>query len=157
MSVSDSDIVWQQTLRLLCSLNGSSHRSDQILQAPVVRKRKIRHRRTFERMSRIVDNSTSQGGHGWDATSVTGIERRSDRTIAVSWADATFGHYGEQLWIFSIARKTAVCALTGNIVRRGDAVYRPRMTASHVPPNAQAMILIESLKRTYPERTVSST
>jgi Domain of unknown function (DUF3331) len=76
---------------------------------------------------------------------VTILERLSLTTIAVSWCDATAGHYGDQIWTTGIAHKRAICALTGAYIRQGDAVYRPRRSSTHLPANFDRMILASAL------------
>ncbi|WOD13845.1 DUF3331 domain-containing protein [Paraburkholderia kirstenboschensis] len=69
------------------------------------------------------------------------VLERSGRTSAtVAWSDATSCHYGEQPWRRCIARKAGVCALSGQTIARGDAVYRPRRVRP-APRNVAAMIL----------------
>jgi len=156
MDVQDSDIAWQQTLRLLCSINEFSASRHYTSPPRAGCKVKARRGRPLGSKLKVVEELTSESARTWHASAVTNIEIRSDKTIAVSWADATSGHYCEQLWAIGIARKGAVCALTGDSIRRGDPVYRPRSTTSHVPSNAEAMILLTSLKRAYSEHTVPS-
>lgn len=148
----DSELAWRQTLRLLSSINESSLAPGHTLHGTVAPKVKARRGRPLGSKSKVIDKQTIGAPSRWEATSVTDVERRSDKTIAVCWADATFGHYREQLWVISIAKKSAICALSGKIIRRGDEVYRPRVTALHIPSNADAMILVASLNRAYPEQ-----
>jgi Domain of unknown function (DUF3331) len=156
MDVQDSELAWQQMLRLLCAISQPLATDDLAFQTPVGRKIKVRRGRPLGSRSKDEEDLTSPTTGQWHAASVTDVERRTDRTIAVCWTDATRGHYTDQLWVISIARKKSICALTGDSIRRGDAVYRPRVTASHVPTNAQAMILVASLNRTYPKESASS-
>jgi hypothetical protein len=79
---------------------------------------------------------------------VTILERLSLTTIAVSWCDATAGHYGDQIWTTGIAHRRALCALTGAYICRGDVVYRPRRSRTQLPANFDRMILASAL----PER-----
>lgn len=78
------------------------------------------------------------------------LERRSSKTVAVCWRDATSGHYAEQVWTLGVARARAVCVLTGAPIARGDAIYRPRHCRAHVPINAEATILASTLNMTLP-------
>jgi len=73
------------------------------------------------------------------------LERLSQTTIAVSWCDATAGHYGDQIWTAGIADRRALCALTGAYIHRGDAVYRPRRSRTQLPANFDRMILASAL------------
>jgi uncharacterized protein DUF3331 len=61
-------------------------------------------------------------------------------SATVAWSDATSCCYGEQLWRRGIAKKTGVCALSGQAIATGDAVYRPRLVQP-APRNIEAMIL----------------
>ena len=56
---------------------------------------------------------------------VTFVERFSPKSVSITWRDSTAANYCEQLWIRRIARSQGVCALTGNSIVRGDAVYGP--------------------------------
>lgn len=68
-------------------------------------------------------------------------ERLAGRVIAVTWSDSTRCSYRGQLWRYAIAKRVGRCALSGRPIRRGDAVFRPRVRASNVPLNRDAMIL----------------
>ena len=68
------------------------------------------------------------------------LERLSANTIIVLWQDATRCHYNDQTWIRCRARARGVCALGGEIIRRGDIVYKPR-ARRHTVANGHAMIL----------------
>ncbi|MGF6758078.1 hypothetical protein P3T16_005499 [Paraburkholderia sp. GAS42] len=67
----------------------------------------------------------------------------------MDWADATLGHYGEQLWSLGVARRKAICALSGEPIKRGDSIYRPRHMGGKAPSNATAMILASFLDARY--------
>ncbi|KLU21507.1 hypothetical protein EOS_35660 [Caballeronia mineralivorans PML1(12)] len=71
---------------------------------------------------------------------VTVIDRPAPGTATVAWCDPTSCRYGDQVWRVSVARESAVCALSGNTISPGDAVYRPR-ASKPLPINASAMIL----------------
>jgi uncharacterized protein DUF3331 len=75
------------------------------------------------------------------------LERRGRDSATVSWSDATVGCYGEQYWRRGVARKNAVCALSGQTIAKGDAVYRPRRVRP-IPRNIEAMILASVLETT---------
>ncbi len=81
----------------------------------------------------------------WDAQGITLIRRHDSESITVCWSDATYGRYSDQLWRVCTARRSAVCALTGEKIRRGDAVFRPSPNRRHRPANADAMILASKL------------
>jgi hypothetical protein len=73
------------------------------------------------------------------------LERLSDSTLALSWHDPTSFNYSEQVWALCTARKGGTCALSGQSIRRGQPVYRPRRVGSSVPLNSGAMILARAL------------
>ncbi|WP_408458481.1 DUF3331 domain-containing protein [Paraburkholderia sediminicola] len=62
------------------------------------------------------------------------LERRSENSVVILWQDATRCHYGDQIWFRSRSARTGICALSGNAIRSGDAIYRPRQGA---PPAGQ--------------------
>jgi hypothetical protein len=68
------------------------------------------------------------------------LERNGQTSATVAWSDATCCCYGEQLWRRCIARQAGVCALSGQAIAAGDAVYRPRLVRP-APRNIEAMIL----------------
>jgi Domain of unknown function (DUF3331) len=68
------------------------------------------------------------------------LERHGPGVATVSWSDATAGCYGEQYWRRGVARKNSTCAMSGQTIARGDAVYRPRR-GRPAPRNIEAMIL----------------
>ncbi|MFM0441381.1 DUF3331 domain-containing protein [Paraburkholderia strydomiana] len=68
------------------------------------------------------------------------LERLSANTIVVLWQDATRCHYSDQTWIRCMTRVRGVCALRGEMIRRGDVVYKPQARRRTVA-NGQAMIL----------------
>lgn len=76
---------------------------------------------------------------------VTVLDRPTSLTAIIAWRDPTECRYGEQRWRGGVARSRGTCALTGRIIRRGDAIYRPQR---RVPPpaNAGAMILSEAVQ-----------
>jgi hypothetical protein len=74
------------------------------------------------------------------------LDRLSERTVAVSWRDSTSCHYNDQIWRVGIAREPGRCAMTGERIRPGEAIYRP-IPALPAPVNAQAMILASALAR----------
>lgn len=72
---------------------------------------------------------------------VTVDERLANRLIAVTWSDSTRCSYRGQLWRYAIAKQVGRCALSGQPIRRGDAVFRPRTRSRNIPLNCDAMIL----------------
>ncbi|WP_053063813.1 DUF3331 domain-containing protein [Caballeronia mineralivorans] len=68
------------------------------------------------------------------------LERNRQTSATVAWSDSTSCCYGEQSWRRCIARKAGICALSGQTIATGDAVYRPRLVQP-APRNIEAMIL----------------
>src|SRR5215469_4452968 len=58
-----------------------------------------------------------------NAVSILRIEWQTNRTILISWSDATLGRYEDQTWRAGLAYRSGICGLTGAPVRRGDAVF----------------------------------
>ncbi|WP_244817588.1 DUF3331 domain-containing protein [Caballeronia sp. Lep1P3] len=83
--------------------------------------------------------------HGARCVNIRLLERLSESTLALSWHDPTSFNYSEQVWALCTARKRGVCALSGQAIRRGQPVYRPRRVGSSVPLNSGAMILALAL------------
>jgi hypothetical protein len=77
---------------------------------------------------------------------VTFVERFSPKSVSITWRDSTAANYCEQLWIRRIARSQGVCALTGNSIVRGDAVYGPAGRTAARPANAAQMVLAEAIE-----------
>jgi hypothetical protein len=69
------------------------------------------------------------------------IELGSPRTATLAWCDPALCHYGDQTWHAGAARRPGICAFSGAPIRRGDLVYRPRISRPSPPLNANAMIL----------------
>jgi hypothetical protein len=68
------------------------------------------------------------------------IDRPSARTATISWRDPTGCCYGDQVWRAGVSRGQGICAMTGQTILRGDAVFKP--CARHpLPMNIGAMIL----------------
>lgn len=61
-------------------------------------------------------------------------------TVNVTWCDSTSGYLGDQTWRLCFAREAGICVLSGEPIKRGDPVFRPRQLLSE-PVNAKAMIL----------------
>lgn len=74
------------------------------------------------------------------------LERLSSTAVSLCWYDATSGHYSDQLWTRTLARRKAVCSLTGQPICRGDAVYRPGGRRRQRPANADRSILASALE-----------
>jgi hypothetical protein len=100
-----------------------------------------------------------RGGFAWEAetrrVNIRVLERLSDSTLALSWHDPTSFNYSEQVWSLCTARKRGTCALSGQAIRRGQPVYRPRRVGRSVPLNSGAMILARAVSVTPPEQEVA--
>jgi hypothetical protein len=70
---------------------------------------------------------------------VTLIERLTSTSVVLRWCSPSC-HYGDQIWTCCVARTRGRCAVTGHIIERGDAVYRPQNRKRMPPVNADAMI-----------------
>lgn len=81
------------------------------------------------------------------------IEVMNDRMIIVAWQDPTGGRYGYQTWTRVLARRDAVCALTGLSVKKGDAVFHPKNLRDRRPANADSVILACQAKCNLPAAT----
>ncbi len=73
-------------------------------------------------------------------------ERLPNAAFALSWSDPTCCSYREQVWKRATARRAGVCVLSGEPIKRGDAVFRPQARRFMVPLNSGAMILAVSLE-----------
>jgi len=83
-----------------------------------------------------------QKAHGIDeclTAAVTLIDRPTTSTATVAWRDATRGCFGDQLWRTARARIRGFCAMSGQSISPGDAIYKPNSRSA--PINADAMIL----------------
>lgn len=74
------------------------------------------------------------------------LERLSSTAVSLCWHDATSGHYSDQLWTRTLARRKSICSLTGTPISRGDAVYRPGGRRRERPANANSSILAAALE-----------
>ncbi|MEM5461455.1 DUF3331 domain-containing protein [Paraburkholderia phytofirmans] len=70
---------------------------------------------------------------------ITLLDRPSPRTVTGSWSDARGCRYGEQLWRLQTAKRSGICALSGQGIAAGDVIYRPTKVESP-PANAAAMM-----------------
>jgi hypothetical protein len=86
----------------------------------------------------------SAGGH---RSKITAIERLDEVSALVSWCDPTMCHYVDQVWTRVIARGCGYCALTGERIQKGDAIFRPRGRGQHRPVNCNEMILVAAFAR----------
>ncbi|MDR5804948.1 DUF3331 domain-containing protein [Caballeronia sp. LZ001] len=87
-----------------------------------------------------IDSHVSQVSNTNRAIAIALLDRISPRTATVSWSDPQGCKYGEQVWRLATARRTGVCALCGQRITAGDAIYRPAKTKPP-PANAAAMML----------------
>lgn len=139
MTTLDTGSVWQQTIYLLSaasepwSPSGDADGSSSCKPVPL------------SRGASDAANRRRAASRSWDAQGITLIRRYDQESISVCWSDPTYGRYSDQLWRVCTARRSAVCALTGEKIRRGDAVFRPSPNRRHRPANADAMILASKL------------
>jgi hypothetical protein len=92
----------------------------------------------------LVQRTMQRGAYGVKPdhnVNIRVLERLSESTLSLSWHDPTSFNYSEQVWALCTARKGGTCALSGQSIRRGQPVYRPRRVGSSVPLNSGAMIL----------------
>ncbi|GAB7539151.1 DUF3331 domain-containing protein [Burkholderia sp. 22PA0099] len=66
------------------------------------------------------------------------ILEQSDTLLVVRWVEPGRCHYGEQRWRRRFAQRTGTCALSREVIQRGDEVFRPAERPA--PANAGAMI-----------------
>lgn len=139
MTKLDTGSAWQQTIDLLSAASepfGPDGEPDGIRCCKPV---------PITRSASEAANRRRATVRSWDAQGITLIRRHDPESITVCWSDATYGRYSDQLWRVCTARRSAVCALTGEKIRRGDAVFRPSPNRRHRPANADAMILASKL------------
>jgi hypothetical protein len=73
------------------------------------------------------------------------LEIRSGHTLTICWSDSRTGHYAEQVWRLGLAREDAICALSNQLIARGDKVYRPCRVGDRAPANWDRMILASAV------------
>lgn len=73
------------------------------------------------------------------------LERPTNRTASILWRNAGRCYYADQLWVRGVAGYGGRCALSGEAVKRGDCVYRPRQGKLRTL-NAFAMILASAIE-----------
>ncbi|MPV57442.1 hypothetical protein CFB46_31180 [Burkholderia sp. HI2761] len=80
---------------------------------------------------------------------IIAVERQTDSSMLVSWSDPTRCRYDEQRWISAKARGPGLgrCALTGQPIRTGDAIYKPQWRGEKRPANCREMILATALEQ----------
>jgi len=80
-------------------------------------------------------------------SSIVSVERQTASSVLVSWSDPTCCRYDEQRWISAKSRMRARCALSGQVIRLGDSVYKPQWRGAKRPANGAEMILTNELER----------
>ncbi|HHL4080643.1 MULTISPECIES: DUF3331 domain-containing protein [unclassified Burkholderia] len=80
-------------------------------------------------------------------SAIVAVERQTDSSMLVSWSDPTRCRYDEQRWICAKARRLARCALTGQPIRIGDAIYKPQWRGEKRPANCREMVLATALEQ----------
>jgi hypothetical protein len=82
----------------------------------------------------------SYGDGSYRTCAIKVLERHGRAAATIEWRDSTACSYGEQIWRRCTARRRSICALSGQLIMKGDAVYRPRLVQPP-PRNIEAMIL----------------
>ena len=119
---------WSQTVILLGVLSGFCENT------------------TYDRSKRVGSTSTRAQRNDWSSVSIRVTGRPTSTTATVTWCDVSSCFYGDQLWRFSVARTSGVCAFSGRAIACGEAVYHPR-TGNRRPLNAGAMILASVIEQ----------
>ena len=125
---------WSRTLAMLDSRSG---RPSEMNEKPALLTRSL--------VRNVPGKSACTGQSDGHCVNIRVLERLSESTLALSWHDPTSFNYSEQVWALCTARKRGTCALSGQSIRRGQPVYRPRRVGSSVPLNSGAMILALAL------------
>ncbi|REG49038.1 uncharacterized protein DUF3331 [Paraburkholderia sp. BL6669N2] len=84
---------------------------------------------------------------------VSFLERSTPSSVTLAWRDPTSCFYGEQIWRVADARVAGICALSGQLIVRGDRIYHPRQSKPQ-PANAGAMILESVLNLLMPSQDI---
>ncbi|HKR40413.1 MAG TPA: DUF3331 domain-containing protein [Paraburkholderia sp.] len=99
------------------------------------------------RINRVVGSyESSCVSNNSGAVAVALLDRISPRMATVSWSDPQGCNYGEQVWRLVTARQSGICALSGQPIAVGDAIYRPAKVEPP-PVNAAAMMLAAAIDR----------
>jgi len=124
-----------------CSRNPWAHVVSGLLASPASRTSVSRRAPAVRTRSdlRDADHNT------YASCTVTIEERLANSSFTLSWSDPTRCSYREQVWKRAIARKSGICVLSGERIKRGDAVFRPLARRYKIPLNSEAMILAASL------------
>ncbi|CAD6532685.1 DUF3331 domain-containing protein [Paraburkholderia sabiae] len=103
---------------------------------------------TSRLMAAVEGNAQSrrkaQCADGRFGAAVTLIDRPTPSTATIAWRDSTRGCFGDQVWRMARARMSGFCAMSGQAIHPGDAVYKPNPRPA--PVNAEAMILASVLR-----------
>jgi hypothetical protein len=70
------------------------------------------------------------------------ILEHSPELLLVRWVEPGRAHYGEQRWRPTRALRSGICALSGQKIVCGDAVFKPG--GRPAPGNSHAMILVSA-------------
>ncbi|MEW9581601.1 DUF3331 domain-containing protein [Paraburkholderia sp. DGU8] len=92
-------------------------------------------------------NSRKLDGGDKRTYTVTVVEELPNSLFALRWHDATLCNYEEQIWAPCLASTAGRCALSGEHIRAGDRVYRPRIRGRSIPLNSDAVILASALNK----------
>ncbi|WP_341773848.1 DUF3331 domain-containing protein [Burkholderia metallica] len=84
------------------------------------------------------------------------VEQLSPTMISISWSNPCLGHYTDQVWRVGLAHAESVCMLSGEPIRPGDTVFRPRTQRSRVPINHNRMILASAVAVAFPDSIMST-
>lgn len=125
---------WSRTLAML---DARSSRPTDVTERPAFATRSL--------VRNLPDKNACIGASEGRCVNIRVLERLSESTLSLSWHDPTSFNYSEQVWALCTARKRGTCALSGQTIRRGQPVYRPRRVGSSVPLNSGAMILALAL------------
>ena len=96
------------------------------------------------RDARSADERAYERGFERFGALVTLIDRPTPSTATIAWRDSTRGCFGDQVWRMARARLSGFCAMSGQAIHPGDAVYRPNPRPT--PVNGDAMILASVLR-----------
>lgn len=102
------------------------------------------------RVRRREDVPVSMSGLPRRRTAIVSAERNTDSSVLLSWSDPTHCRYDEQRWIIAKARTVGRCALTGRVIRCGDAIYKPQIRCAKRPANAREMVLASAFDEFLP-------
>ncbi|MBN3816434.1 DUF3331 domain-containing protein [Paraburkholderia sp. Se-20369] len=96
------------------------------------------------------DVSMPSSGGPHRSSAIIAAERHTRSSVLVSWSDPTHCRYDEQRWIIARARALGHCALTGHVIRDGDAIYKPQCRGAKRPANCREMVLASAIDQFFP-------